>query len=125
MKDIMKLCDTIRETSFALHKYLKNGHLEKVYENGSAHLLTKIGLNVKQQVPLKVYDEDDTLIGEFFADLFVENCLIIEIIACRTLINEHTAQILGYLRASRIEHGLLINFGSSRIQIKKYIMNRR
>ncbi|HHE38548.1 MAG TPA: GxxExxY protein [Candidatus Cloacimonetes bacterium] len=125
MTDIMKLCDIIRETSFDLHKYLKNGHLEKVYENGLFHRLTKIGLNVKQQFPLKVYDEDGVLLGDFFADLFVENCLIIELKACRTLINEHTAQLLGYLRASRIEHGLLINFGSSRLQIKKYILNKR
>jgi len=123
MKDIMQLCDIIRETSFSLHKFLKNGHLEKVYENGLFHRLIKKGLNVKQQFPIKVYDEDNTLLGDFFADLFVENYLIVEIKACNTLINEHTAQLLGYLRASRIEHGLLINFGNSKLQIKKYILS--
>ena len=123
MNDIMQLCDIVRETSFGLHKFLKNGHLEKVYENGLFHRLIKGGLNVKQQFPIKVYDEDGTLLGEFLADLFVENCLIVELKACKTLINEHTAQLLGYLRASRIEHGLLINFGNQKIQIKKYILS--
>ena len=123
MKDIMQLCDIVRETSFGLHKFLKNGHLEKVYENGLFHRLIKGGLNVKQQFPIKVYDEDGTLLGEFLADLFVENCLIVELKACKTLINEHTAQLLGYLRASRIEHGLLINFGNQKLQIKKYILS--
>ena len=119
----MQLCDIIRETSFSLHKFLKNGHLEKVYENGLFHRLIKRGLNVKQQFPIKVYDEDETLLGNFFADLFVENCLIVEIKACKTLINEHIAQLLGYLRASRIEHGLLINFENPKLQIKKYILS--
>ena len=58
------------------------------------------------------------------ADLFVENKLVVEIKACRGLIDDHVAQLLGYLRASRIEHGLLINFGSSKLQVKKYILDR-
>ena len=119
---IIKLCDVIRETSFAIHCYHKHGHLEKVYENALAHRLRKLGLNVEQQVPIKVFDEDGTVIGDYFADLLVENCLIIELKACRILADEHTAQILGYLRSSRFEHGLLINFGAPRFQIKKYIL---
>ena len=64
MKDpIFQLCDQIRETSFALHEYLRHGHLEKVYENGLAHRLRKLGLKVDQQFPLKVIDEDGTVIG--------------------------------------------------------------
>jgi GxxExxY protein len=78
---------------------------------------------VKQQHPLNVYDEDGTLLGEYSADLFVENCLIVELKACKILADEHTAQLLGYLRASRIEHGLLINFGAAKLQIKKYILS--
>ena len=124
MKNIMQLCDIIRETSFSIHTYLKNGHLERIYENALAHRLTKLGLSVKQQYPLKVYDEDNFLLGDFYIDLFVENCLIIEIKACKMLVNEHVAQLLGYLRASRIEDGLLINFGSPKLQIKKYILSK-
>lgn len=120
---IIRLCNLIRETSFSIHKYHKHGHLEKVYENALAHRLRKIGVEVNQQFPLKVFDEDGTVIGEYFADLLVENCLIIELKACKTLADEHTAQILGYLRSSKIEHGLLINFGASTMQIKKYVLN--
>jgi len=61
--------------------------------------------------------------GEYFADLFVENKLIVELKACRALAPEHTAQLLGYLRACRIEHGLLINFGAPKLEIKKYVLS--
>ena len=120
---IFKLCDIIRETGFAIHKYHRHGHLEKVYENALAHRLRKLGISVEQQYPLKVLDEDGTVIGDYYADLFVENCLIIEVKACNALISEHTAQLLGYLRSSRIEHGLLINFDSQRFEIKKYALS--
>ena len=72
MEDIMKLCDVVRETGFAIHRYHKHGHLEKVYENALAHRLRKLGLDVKQQYPLKVYDEDGTLIGDYSADVFAD-----------------------------------------------------
>jgi GxxExxY protein len=119
---VFRLCDTVRETSFALHCWLRHGHLEKVYENGLAHRLRKAGMGVEQQYPLKVFDEDGTVLGDYCADLLVEGRLIVELKACKTLIDEHVAQLLGYLRACRHEHGLLINFGASKLQIKKYIM---
>jgi GxxExxY protein len=121
---IFELCDIVRETSFAIHKFHRFGHLEKVYENALAHRLRKAGLKVEQQFPLAVFDEDGTVIGEYFADLFIEDCLIVELKACSTLVDEHIAQILGYLRSSRIEHGLLINFGNQKLQIKKYVLSR-
>ena len=121
-KEIFDLCDQIRVISFDLHKYLRYGHLEKVYENGLAHRLRKAHLKVEQQYPLKVYDEDSTVLGEYFADLFVEDCLIVELKACKTLAPEHTAQLLGYLRACHIEHGLLVNFGAPKFQIRKYAL---
>jgi GxxExxY protein len=77
--DIFELCDVIRETSFALHRYLRYGHLEKVYENGLANRLRKAQMKVEQQYALKVYDEDGTVLGEYFADLLVEGCLIKEV----------------------------------------------
>ena len=123
-QDIFTLCDTIRETGFALHRFLRHGHLEKVYENGLAHRLTKCGLLVQAQHALQVFDEDGTILGDYCADVFAERQLIIEVKACKALADEHVAQLLGYLRASRIEHGLLMNFGAERFQIRKFILSQ-
>lgn len=120
--EINKIADVIRQTAFEIHKYHKHGHLEKIYENALAHRLRKLGLNVVQQHPISVYDEDGVLLGDYFADLFVESCLIVEIKAADGIADVHIAQVLGYLRSSRIEHGLLINFGSHRFQIKKLVL---
>jgi GxxExxY protein len=123
MKDpVFHWCDPIRESAFDLHAYLKHGHAEKVYENGLAHRLRRIGLTVEQQHPIQVYDQDGTSLGDFFADLFINECLILELKACRALCDDHVAQLLGYLRASRVEHGLLINFGAPKMEIRKYAL---
>ncbi len=121
--EIMGLCDTVRQTGFDLRKYLGHGHLEKVYENGLAHRLRKQGLRVEQQLPISVLDEDGTVLGDYFADLFIEGILIIELKSCKAIVDEHIAQILGYLRATRMEHGLLINFGAKKYEIKKYVLS--
>src|SRR5580658_11295025 len=105
-RSINELSDLIRQTGFSLHTYLRSGHLEKVYQTGLANRLLKLGLDVKANYPLHVFDEDGTLLGDYFADLFIEGLLIVEIKACKTLASEHMAQLLGYLRASRVEHGL-------------------
>jgi GxxExxY protein len=124
IKTINDLCDIVRQIAYDIHVYHANGHLEKVYENALAHRLSKLGLDVKQQHPLKVHDEDGTVIGDYLADLFVDYRLIVELKAAKTLADEHVAQILGYLKASRIEHGLLINFGSYRFEIRKYVLSQ-
>jgi GxxExxY protein len=124
MKDpVFQLCDRVREASFSLHRHLRHGHVEKVYENGLAHRLRKQGLHAVQQQPLNVLDEDGTLLGEFFADLFVEHQLVVELKAVRCLADEHVAQLLGYLRASRLEHGLLVNFGTPVLEISKFVLS--
>lgn len=120
---IFQLCDTVRETSFALHRYLRHGHVERVYQNGLLHRLRRQGLKVEMEVPLQVRDEDGTVLGDFSADLFVDGRLLIELKAVKNLNDEHVAQVLGYMRASGIEHALLINFGSARLEIRKYILN--
>jgi GxxExxY protein len=122
--DINALCDKVRQTAFQIHTYLRHGHLEKVYENALVHRLLKSGLNVRQQFPLRVQDEDGTLLGEFFADLFVEDTLIVEIKAAKSLAVEHEAQIFGYLRSARLEHGLLINFGAPKFEIRKFVLSK-
>lgn len=119
---IRDLCNRVRQTAFELHNHLRSGHLEKVYENGMAHRLRKSGLSVEQQKPLSVRDKDGTLLGSFFADLFVENCLVIELKATRSLAPEHIAQTLGYLRASGFRDAMVINFGASKLQVRKIIL---
>lgn len=120
MRDIKALCDQVRQIAFDIHTFHGQGHLEKVYENALVNRLRKAGLKVLQQHPIKVFDEDGTLIGDYLADLYVEDCLVIELKTAKTLADEHVAQILGYLKSARVEHGLLINFGSYKFQIKKY-----
>jgi GxxExxY protein len=117
--EILSLCDRVRKISLALHRYLRNGHLENVYENGLAHRLRKAGIGFEQQLPLKVYDEDGTALGEYYAEFLVEDCLVAELKACKALVDEHVAQILGYLRACQMTHGLLVNFGAPRLEIRK------
>ena len=120
--DIFTLCNVVRQTSFDIHHFLRSGHREQIYENALVHRLAKQGIRVEQQPKIPVFDEDGTLLGRLTADLFVESQVICEIKSVRTLVDEHTAQLLGYLRASRIKHGLLINFGAPRLEIKKYIL---
>jgi len=122
MKTIQELCDIVRETAYVIHIYHGQGHLEKIYENALVNRLRKTGLSVEPQAALQVFDEDGTLLGEYFADLLVESILLVELKACKALANEYTAQLLGYLKSARRHHGLLINFGSYRFQIKKYVL---
>jgi len=121
-RSIFTLCDIIRETSFDIHRYLRNGFTEKIYENALASRLRKKGIRAEQQRRMKVFDEDGTLLGLLTADLLVDERIICEIKGCTALIEAHTAQLLGYLRAARLEHGLLINFGAPKLEIKKYIL---
>ena len=124
MKSINELCDVVRETSYAIHIFHGHGHLGKVYENPLAHRLRKLGHEVKQQHPIQVLDEDGTLLGDYHADILIDNVLILELKAAKTLADEHLAQLLGYLKSSRIEHGVLINFGSYKFEIRKYALSQ-
>lgn len=72
MQTIKELCDFVRETSYKIHLYHGHGHLEKVYENALVHRMRKAGFDVEQQHPLTVFDEDGTVIGEYYADLFID-----------------------------------------------------
>lgn len=121
--DVFQLCDVVRETAYAIHAYHRHGHLEKVYENALAHRLRKLGMEVEQQRPILVSDEDGTVIGDYRADLLIAGMLIVELKACDSICDDHVAQILGYLRSTRMEHGLLINFGAPKFYIKKYILS--
>ena len=113
-----KICDKIRQAAYDLHVYLGVGYLEKVYENGLVHRLTKAGMAVQSQVPIQVADEDGFVIGEYVADMVVDG-IIIELKSVSKLLQIHLAQLLNYMKAMKLEHGLLINFGSEKFQCKK------
>jgi GxxExxY protein len=117
-----ELIDLVRQNGFETHVYFKNGFLEKVYENSLVNRLRKTGLKVVQQHPLNVYDEDGAVVGEYVADLFVEGGLILELKAVKALDNNHYAQVLAYLKASKTKHGMLMNFGAPQFQVKKLVL---
>ncbi|MCH6233782.1 GxxExxY protein [Cognataquiflexum rubidum] len=122
MDDINLITKEIIGKSFKVSNTLGNGFLEKVYQNALSYELTKSGLNVKQQYPLEVFYEDK-VVGEYFADLLVENKIILELKATKALEDIHLAQILNYLKACDMNFGLLINFGTPRVEIKRVVNN--
>ena len=108
----------IRQIAYDLHVYLGTGLLEKVYENGLVHRLQKAGFRVEAQKPLRVYDSDGFCLGEYFADLVVDDQIIVELKSVRNIANEHYAQILNYLKITGAPAGLLINFGSYKFEVR-------
>lgn len=105
-----ELTGQIIEAFYVVYGRLGHGFLEKVYENALALELRERGLRVKQQTPISVL-YNGVVVGEYFADLLVEGCVIVEIKAVEKLCEEHLAQLLNYLKATEIEVGLLLNFG--------------
>ncbi len=99
---------------------LGTGFLEKVYENALAVELEQVGLRVSQQHRVEVRYED-VLVGEFVADLLVDECVIVEIKAIKALENIHTAQCVNYLKATGLQVCLLVNFGASKATVKRIV----
>jgi GxxExxY protein len=93
--------------------------LEKVYKNGLKHRLEKAGFKVQTQVPIQICDEDGFVLGDYVADMVVDG-LIVELKAVSMLLEVHTAQLINYLKATGIEHGMLINFGSEKFQCRQF-----
>jgi GxxExxY protein len=104
------LSEKIIMAFYTVYNVLGYGFLEKVYENALMIELERIGLSVKAQWPIQVFYAGKT-VGEYFADILVEGCIIVEIKAVKDLSSEHEAQLLNYLKATQIEVGLLLKFG--------------
>jgi GxxExxY protein len=96
------------------------GFLEKVYENALAHELRKAGMAVEQQKQMLVF-YDSAVVGDYVADLLVEAVVLVELKAVKALDEIHLAQCLNYLRGTNLRFGLLINFGTARIEIKRVV----
>ncbi len=109
---------------YKVYNKLGFGFLEKVYENALYYELINNGLHSKKQVPIAVYYEE-ILVGNYFADIVVDDEIIIEIKAADTLIEEHEHQIINYLKAIKIEVGLLLNFGKDPQFRRKVFSNER
>jgi len=95
---------------YIVYNKLGYGFLEKVYEKALTFELGKAGIHVQRQSPINVYYETE-LVGEYFADLLIENKIIIELKAAEAICEEHELQLINYLKATDIEVGLLLNFG--------------
>jgi len=96
---------------YTVYNTLGYGFLEKVYENALAIEVRKLGLRVTTQVPISVY-YDGQIVGNYIADMLIEDKVIVELKAVRQLITEYEVQLLNYLNATEYEVGLLFNFGS-------------
>ena len=105
-----EITDKIIAAFYKVYNTLGYGFLEKVYENALVIELRKQGLEVVAQAPVTVFYEEH-VVGEYFADLFVANAVIVELKAAKDLADEHEAQLLNYLKATPHEVGLLLNFG--------------
>jgi GxxExxY protein len=117
--DVNLITQKIIGCAYDVSNTLGAGFVEKVYENALAHRIRKItGFKVIQQHPIKVV-YDDIVVGEFVADLLVEDRVLVELKAVSMLTNEHVAQALNYLRATGLEICLLIIFGRTKVEIKR------
>ena len=106
--------------SYVVGNKLGPGFLEKVYENSLAHELRKSGLGVEQQAVLKVH-YDAIVVGDYTADLLVQESVLVELKAAKGLDDIHVAQCLNYLKATGFKVCLLINFGAPRVQVKRVV----
>ncbi len=106
--------------AYSVSNALGAGFLEKVYENALAHELRKAGVFVQQQQPIQVHD-DGVVVGDYVADLIVENAILIELKAIKGFDDVHFAQCINYLKATGMQICLLINFGQPKIEIKRFV----
>jgi GxxExxY protein len=116
-KELSALKERIIGCAYRVASKLGCGFLEKCYENALAHEIRKTGLDVEQQVRMKVW-HDGIVVGEYIADLIVEGSVLIEIKAIEALDPIHSAQCINYLAATGLPLSLLINFGK-RVSVKR------
>ncbi len=118
-----ELTEKIIGCFYKVYNTLRYGFLEKVYENALRYELEKHGLKVEAQKKIDVFYEG-IKVGEYFADLLVNDQVIVELKASEELCLEHSYQLLNYLRATNIEVGLLLNFGKSPQHVRKSFLNK-
>ena len=118
-----ELTGQIIKAFYNVYNELGFGFLEKVYENAMLVELESLGLKCQAQVPIKVY-YDEVEVGDYFADIIVNDLVVVELKASTRIAEEHEAQLLNYLRATEAEVGLLLNFGKKPEHKRKVFENR-
>ena len=118
------ITDKIINAFYKVNNDLWYGFLEKVYENAIVIELKKSGCSVVQQSKIEVYYEQEN-VGNYYADLLVDDKVIVELKASETLCEEHEAQLINYLKATKIEVGLLLNFGRKAVFKRKVFSNNK
>ena len=103
-----------------VHSKLGNGFLEKVYENALMVLFRREGIEAKQQAPITVYFEEE-VVGNYYADILVENRVILEIKSVEKIIDAHIAQSLNYLKATSLRLAIILNFSKEKLEYKRII----
>ena len=116
--------DIILKSFYKVYNNLGYGFLEKVYENALLYELRNQGLDCEKQKPIKVYYEQ-IQVGEYYADIIVNECIILELKASESIAEEHEFQLINYLKATEIEIGLLLNFGKNTEFKRKIFTNKK
>ena len=116
--------DIILKSYYKGYNNLGYGFLEKVYENALLYELRNQGLDCEKQKPIKVYYEQ-IQVGEYYADIIVNECIILELKASESIAEEHEFQLINYLKATEIEIGLLLNFGKKPEFKRKIFTNKK
>jgi GxxExxY protein len=114
------LTEKMLQAAFAVHNALGAGFLERVYSNALAVELRTQGIALQIELPLKIKYRD-AIVGDHVADLVVDGRVLVELKACASLDPVHTAQVLNYLRASKIQVGLLLNFGRPKLEYRRSV----
>ncbi len=118
------ITDKIINAFYKVNNTLGFGFLEKVYENAMAIELCKMGHRVSKQKNIKVYYDTEE-VGDYYADLLVDDLVIVELKASKSLCKDHEVQLINYLKATQIEVGLLLNFGKKAEFKRKIFTNDR
>ena len=120
--DINEITYEINGAVFEVNKVLGPGFLEKVYQNALMFELKSRGLKAESQVPIKVFYKED-IVGEYIADILVEDKVIVELKTVEKIDTVHEAQLLNYLKATGKQIGLLVNFKHSKAEIKRLVLD--
>ena len=115
-----RITEKIIGCAFKVFNRMGSGYLESVYERCMLIELKKAELQTESQKKIKVL-YDNEMVGDFVADIIVENCIIVELKVVRQLLKIHEAQLVNYLVSTGKDIGLLINFGTEKVQIKRKI----